>query len=286
MTNEPAFGPYGFEPDDAESANAGQGFWPGDPTADELDFRLGDFVPADAASERAEEAFWPGDLTVMAKHHTAPHGSHSFVVAHDRSMTWGVPGDPQVVAIVVAQDLSLNTFTFESTYHATVAFAQNWLIERGCPPEPIAQVDGNFMRPVDDLTVRIEQQIRESGARYEVLASQTSDFDPCETWTLTRDSSTDQAPIRVFLEEGDPEAHKYTMREGAFADEDTARDWLEDRSSPLPQPPAYRDEAAALRAGVALTRSAGVRALPKAGLDARPAPSVQTARQPSPRRPM
>ncbi|WP_405988384.1 glycosyl hydrolase [Streptomyces sp. NBC_00986] len=285
MTNGHPFGPYDFEPNDTDSAYPEQGSWPTDPAADELDFRLDDFEPADTASERAEEAFWPGDLTVLARHHTTPYGSHSFVVAHDRSITWGIPGDPQVVAIVVARDLSLNTFTFESAYHATVAFAQNWLIERGCPPEQITQVDGNFMKPADDLTVRIEQQIRESGARYEILASHTSDFDPCETWTLTRDSSSDQAPIRVFLEEGDVDAHTYTMREGAFADEDTARNWLEDRSNPLPQP-AYRDEAAALRAGVALTRSAGVSALPKTGLDTHLARSAEAARQPSPRRPM
>jgi len=291
MSNEPAFGPYDFGPYDFEPTDAGskdteQGFWPGDLTADELDFRLDAFEPADTASERAEEAFWPGDLTVLAKHHTTPHGSHSFVVAHDRSITWGIPGEPQVAAIMVARDLSLNTFTFESSHHATVAFAQNWLIERGCPPEQITQVGGDFMKPADDLTVRIEQQIRESGTRYEVLSSQTSDFDPCETWTLTRDSSATQAPIRVFLEEGDPDAHTYTMREGAFADEDAAQHWLDDRTSPLPQPPEYRDEAAALRAGIALTRSAGVSALSKTGLDAHHAPPTETARQQGSRRSM
>ncbi|WP_405848485.1 glycosyl hydrolase [Streptomyces sp. NBC_01518] len=284
MSNEPAFGPYDFGPTDSVSVDATQGFWPGDPTADELDFRLDDFEPADAASERAEESFWPGDLTVLAKHHTTPNGSHSFVIAHDRSITWGVPGEPQVAAIMVARDLSLNTFTFESSHHATLAFAQNWLVERGCPPERIAQVGEAFMKPADDLTVLTEQQIRESRTRYEVLDSHTSDFDPCETWTLTRDSSTDQAPIRVFLEEGDADAHTYTMREGAFADETTARNWLEERSSPLPQPPKYPDEAAARRAGVALTRSAGVSALPKTGLDARHVPPTETARQQGSRR--
>jgi hypothetical protein len=281
MSDEPSFGPYDFEPADAK-----QEFWTGNPAADELDFHLDDLEPADAASERAEQGLWPGDLTVLAQHHTTPNGSHSFVVAHDRSITWGVPGEPQVAAIMVARDLSLNTFTFESSHHATLAFAQNWLVERGCPPEQIIQVGGDFMKPADDLTVRTEQQIRESGARYELLDSHTSDFDPCETWTLTRDSSTDQAPIRVFLEEGDTDAHTYTMREGALADEDAARNWLDDRTSPLPQPPEYRDEATALRAGVALTRSAGVSARPKAGVDAHHVPPTETARQQGSRRSM
>ncbi|MFJ2158138.1 glycosyl hydrolase [Streptomyces sp. NPDC087856] len=286
MRAQPAFGSYDFQPADANSVDAQQEFWTGNPVPDELDFHLDDLEPADAASERAEQGLWLGDLTVLAQHHTTPNGSHTFVLAHDRSITWGVPGEPQVAAIVVARDLSLNTFTFESSHHATVAFAQNWLVERGCPPERITQLGEDFMKPADDLTVRTEQQIRESGTQYEALDSHTSDFDPCETWTLTRDSSTDQAPIRVFLEEGDADAHTYTMREGAFPDEAAARNWLENRSGPLPQPPQYRDEAAARRAGVALTRSAGAAAIPKAGLDTHHTPPTGTAQQPGPRRPM
>ncbi|MFD4815008.1 glycosyl hydrolase, partial [Streptomyces sp. NPDC058418] len=134
--------------------------------------------------------------------------------------------------------------------------------------------------------VRIEQQIRESGARYEVLDSQTSDYDPCETWTVTRDSNAAQAPIRVFLEEGDNDAHTYTMREGAFADEDAARHWLDDRSSPLPPPPEYRGDGAALRTRAALTRSTSPSAIPKAGLGTSTAPSVNTDQRPNPRRSM
>ncbi|MGV4927600.1 glycosyl hydrolase (plasmid) [Streptomyces sp. BHT-5-2] len=248
---------------------------------DELDFHLDDFEPADADSEYAEQRFWAGDLTVLAEHHTAPNGSDSFVLAHDRSVTWGVPGEPQIQAIKVVRDLNQNTFTFESAYHPTVSLAQNWLIERGCPSERISQIDDGFMKPADDLTTRIEQRLRTSGNRYKVLDSYTSDFDPCETWTLTRDSIAAQAPIRVFLEEGDFDSHTYTMREGAFADEDAARQWLDDRSSPLPRPPAHLGDAAAIRARAALTRSAGVSAIPKAGLDAHSTPSAGTTQRPS-----
>ncbi|MFF5962853.1 hypothetical protein ACFY64_03705 [Streptomyces collinus] len=77
------------------------------------------------------------------------------------------------------------------------------------------------------------------------------------------------------------------MREGAFADEAAARHWLEDRSSPLPQPPDYRGEAAARLTRAAVTRSAGASATPKkAGLDTGNAPSAGTAQRPNPRRPM
>ncbi|MFH9267208.1 glycosyl hydrolase [Streptomyces sp. NPDC017546] len=229
----------------------------------ELDFHLDDLAPADADSEYAEQQFWSGDLTVLTEHHTAPHGSHSYVVAHDGSVTWGVPGEPQVAAIKVARDLSLNTFTMETAYHATVPFAQNWLIEHGCPPEQITEVGAGFSTPADDLTVRIETQIRESGTRYEVIESQTSDDDPCEAWTLTRDSQAAQAPVRLFLEEGDSNAHTYTLREGTFPDEETALRWLDDRSTPLPQPPDHLGETAALRTRAALARSAGSSEIPK-----------------------
>ncbi|MFD9814892.1 glycosyl hydrolase [Streptomyces sp. NPDC059080] len=247
--------------------------------SNDLGFSLDDFEPADADSEYLEQQFWTGDLTVLAEHHTTPNGSHSFVLAHDGSATWGVPGAPQIRAIMVARDLDQNTFTFESAYHSSVAFAQNWLIERGCPPER-TQVGGDFMKPADDLTTRVEERLRTSEDRYEVLDSFTSDFAPCETWTLTRDSTAARAPVRVFLEEGDFESPTYTMREGAFADEDAARQWLDDRSSPLPQPPEHREHATALRTCAALTRSAGASAVPKAGPDARSAPSAGTTQRP------
>lgn len=168
-----------------------------------FDFDLDELAPADAASEEAVERFWSGDLTALSQHHTTPNGSHSFVVAHDQSATWGIPGAPQVMAIAVARDLTRFTYTLETSHHATVSFAQNWLVERGCPPERIAKIRGGSLKPADDLTVWVERQIRESGARYEVLDNHTSDFDPCETWTLTRDSRADDAPIRVFHEEWD-----------------------------------------------------------------------------------
>lgn len=246
----------------------------------ELDFGLNGFQPADIDSAQAEHGLWAGDLRVLAEHHTAPDGSHSYVVAFDESATWGVPGAPQLVAVSLARDLDRRTFTLETACHASLPFAQNWLIERGCPPDQITTVDGDFMKAAEDLTLRVEQKIRDAGQRYEVLDTQTWDYDPCETWTMARDTLAAQDPIRVFLEEGNPEAFTYTVREGAFADEDTAQDWLDSRSSPLPQPPEDRGNADGPRTAAALIRSAGTAPATACGLDRDPMPSTVTAQRP------
>ncbi|MFB7109163.1 glycosyl hydrolase [Streptomyces sp. NPDC056291] len=252
----------------------------------ELDFRLDDFEPADAASELAESSLCAGDLTVLAEHHTTPKGSHSYLVAHDGTMTWGVPGEPQLVAIKITRDLRERAFTFETAHHASLAFAQNWLVERGCPPEPIAQVGADLIQPADELTVRVEQQIRAPGDRYKVMATQTSDYAPCETWTMVRDSGADHAPIRVFLEETAADALTYAVREGAFADEDAAQDWLDNRDGPLPEPPGCRGAGTVLRTRAALTRCTSPSSIPKTGLGTSTAPWANSAQRPNPRRPM
>nr|WP_203673458.1 MULTISPECIES: glycosyl hydrolase [unclassified Streptomyces] len=241
---------------------------------------MDDFEPADAASARAESNLWAADLTVLAEHHTAPTGSQSYLVAHDRSVTWGVPGDPQLVAIKIERDPGNRTYTFESASHATVSFAQNWLIERGCPPESIAQ-GTDFIAAADDLTVRVEEQIRASGDRYEVLDSRSWDYDPCESWTMVHDSSAAQAPVRVFLDEGDLKANTYTVREGAFADREPAQEWLDNRDGPLPEPPEYRRDATALRTRAALSRSTGPAVDPQGGLNTDTVPSASASQRPT-----
>ncbi|MFD7130582.1 glycosyl hydrolase [Streptomyces sp. NPDC059894] len=251
---------------------------------DAFDLALAGLAPADAASEEAVEKFWSGDLTALSQYPTTPHGSHSFVLARDRSVTWGIPGAPQVMGIAVVRDLSQRTFTLETSYHASVPFAQNWLVERGCPPKQIPLVRDDYAKPADDLTLQVEQQIRQSGTRYEVLDTHTSVSDPCETWTLARDSHADQAPVRVFHEEWDHDASTYTMREGAFADVGAARSWLDDHSEPLPEPPEYSDHNGAVVrariARIALARSAGAPAQPKAGLDAPHTPTAGQVQRP------
>ncbi|MBZ6093609.1 glycosyl hydrolase [Streptomyces olivaceus] len=239
---------------------------------DIVDFGLDDLSPVDDDSEEAMEALWTGDLTVLSQHHTTPNGSHSFVLAHDRSVTWGIPGEPQLVAIAVARDLRQSTFTFETSHHATASFAQNWLAERGCPLDRIALHGGDYIKPADDLTLQVEQQIQKSGTRYEVLDTYTSDDNPSETWTLVNDSQATQAPVRLFYEEWNHGAGTYTMREGAFPDVGVAQTWLDERSEPLPEPPEYSDHNGAVVrariARIALSRSAGTSPTPQTGLDA------------------
>ncbi|SCK47135.1 hypothetical protein YWIDRAFT_07463 [Streptomyces sp. SceaMP-e96] len=116
-------------------------------------------------------------------------------------------------------------------------------------------------------TSRSEQQIQKSGTRYEVLDTYTSDHDPSEAWTLVRDSRATRAPVRLFYEEWNHGADTYTMREGAFADAGVAQTWMDERSGPLPEPPKYSN-GAAVRARIALARSAGVCATPQTGLGA------------------
>jgi hypothetical protein len=254
----------------------------------EPDFALGGLDPADIGSEQAESVLWAEDLQVLAEHHT-PDQSRSYVVAHDTSVTWGVPGSPQVAAITISRDLDRGTFTLDSEYHAGLPFAQAWLIERGCPPEQITVPDGMFIEPADDLTRRVEQKIRAAGQRYDVLDTYTRDYDPYESWTLVRDTLADQDPVRVFLEQGNPKTFTYTVREGAFPDEDTAQDWLDDRSTPFPQAPEDHLDAATLRTRAALARSTGrPGSVTVCGLDSlpatAPAPAPVSVQRPDPGR--
>ncbi|MFE3519621.1 hypothetical protein [Streptomyces sp. NPDC059166] len=133
----------------------------------------------------------------------------------------------------------------------------------------ILDFDLDGLSPVDDLTVQVDPQTQRPGARCEVLDTYTSGDDTSESWTLVRDSRAAQAPVRLFHEEWDHDAGKYTMREGAFADVGVARAWLDERSEPLPESPEYSDHiGAVVRSRVTLSRSAGTSPTPQTGLDA------------------
>jgi hypothetical protein len=248
-----------------------------------VDFALDDLEPADLDSEQAAGVLWSGDLTVLAQHHASDR-SRSFVVAHDESATWGLPGASQITAIAITRDVDKRTFTFEFDYHAGLPFAQAWLIERGCPPDRIALPRNVHIEPADDLTQQIEQKIRDARQRYVVLDAYTRDRPHYESWTLARDTLTARDPIRVFVEESTPGSITYTVREGAFPDEEAAREWLDNRDGPLPQPPEEPTDTAALRAQAALARSAGAPHATTCGLDRGYAPSTPPLRPPAPGR--
>jgi hypothetical protein len=249
----------------------------------DLDFGLDGLEPADVEAAQAEGIVWAGDLTVLAEHHT-PDRSRSFIVAHDEAATWGVPGAPQVAAIAITRDVEQGTFTFTFTYHAQHPFAQAWLIARGCPPGQIALPSGYF-EPADDQTRQLEDKIRAGGQQYVVLDTHTRDDQPpYESWTLARDTAAAQSPVRVFLEQSVPRSVAYTLREGAFPDEDAARDWLHHRDSALPQPHERRVDTDALRVRAAVALSANAPRPSEREPGPSPAPSSPAVPPPSPGR--
>ncbi|MCC9707114.1 glycosyl hydrolase [Streptomyces sp. MNU76] len=249
-------------------------------------FRLDGLTPADESSAEAEGdiELWDDLFSALAEHHT-PDGKQSFFVIHDGSATWGIPGAPQLIALHVTRDLTARTFRIEQADHPTVPFAQLWLAGRGCPPDALQLPEDQHVEPADALTVRIEGQIRHSGARYEIKDHYTHDSVPYETWVMVRDSDPSAAdlPVRIFLEEADLDAFTYTLREGAFRDGTSASQWLFDRDTPLPEPSEHlisadrRTRAALARS--ATGRPATVASVPAPPLGPAPSPHAQSHRR-------
>ncbi|MFF4520524.1 glycosyl hydrolase [Streptomyces bluensis] len=242
-------------------------------------FRLDGLAPADESSAEAEGdiGLWDDLFSALAAHHT-PDGKQSFLVIHDGSATWGIPGAPQFIALHITRDLATRTFRIEQADRPTVPFAQLWLAGRGCPPDAIQLPKDQHIEPADALTTRIECQIRHSGARYEIKDHYTHDSVPCETWVMVRDSDPSAAnlPVRIFLEATDLDVFTYTLREGAFRDGTRANQWLFDRDTPLPEPPEHVTSADRLTR-VALARSTSGRPAAAASV---PAPPIGPALSP------
>ncbi len=223
------------------------------------DYRLDGFAPADQAAADARDYLdlAGDDFHVLADHHTAD-AAHSFLVVHDSSATWGVPGAPQLVSLHITRDLQARTFRIEHAQHAMLPFAQRWLVARGCDPAAIRLPEGRYGRPADALTAQLEERIVCSGERYQILDHHTRDYGPHKIWVMVRDTdpSAAQRPIRLFLEEADLDTFTYTVREGAFQDGVSANQWLTDRDTPLPEPAQHLDTPDR-RTAAALSRSTG-----------------------------
>ncbi|MFD9967721.1 hypothetical protein ACFWYA_05985 [Streptomyces sp. NPDC059011] len=236
----------------------------------ELDLRLDGFGAAD---EQTEEAFWHAidgeqdSLIPLAEHHTAD-GTHSFYVLHNRAATWGIPGEPQLVALHLRRDLQAKTFRFDHAALPLPAMAQSWLIHRGCPQGAIGLLPGAGPPPADVTTRVLEQRLMGDGYRYAMGYSYTRD-DPDDMVTVVALRADDMVTVvalralderapslfRVVVEEVDTDAWTHTLREGGFATVRAALQWCEDRltgeAGPLPP----------VRLAAAATRPAG---LPKA----------------------
>ncbi|MFI9332427.1 glycosyl hydrolase [Kitasatospora sp. NPDC052868] len=218
----------------------------------DTDFRLDGLEPADEHTSELYDSTWVGDFKTISQHDV---GERSFIVAFDASATWGYPNMPNLASFDVVRDSGQATFNMHRSEHATFAFAQRWLVNRGCPPDALAPTI-DVPKAADELTIQVEDRIRRSGERLEVVDYQVIDGSDVEGWSIAVDRQDKNLPVRLFLETLQPDQYTYTVREGAFADHAAADNWLEQRSSPLPKAPEYRIDAEALRTSAALSRSA------------------------------
>jgi len=231
------------------------------------DFRISGYVPADRSVEQVLSALSAADLSTVVDHHTA---SASYLLMYDTTATWYHP-KPQVRTVAVYRCAESGTFALATASHSGIAFAQRWLADRGAPLEAISVAGNERARPADDLTERVEDKIRASGTRYELVQVFHEDLDDtCDAWTLVRDRAADHMPVRVFLQQGDLEERTYTVREGAFPDTATALAWLASRTEPLPvapqEPPTHRVAAARYRSAGASADSRDPQPVPPSGV--------------------
>lgn len=224
----------------------------------EPDFRLDGY---DAVNERVDEAFWQhidihqSEFILLADHHTHD-GEHSFYVMYDRSATYGMPGEPQIVALHLQRNPQARTFDFSHKVLPLPSMAQSWLIARGCPQETILLPEGMGTAPADQATRSLESRLRGDGDHFALLHSYTDDTsDRPKTTVLLRAVDEKAAmPFRVLLEETDAKARTHTLREGGFATFQAATEWWEahwnGENVPLPSasPAARRTEASAVSA--------------------------------------
>ncbi|MGW2822133.1 hypothetical protein ACWC24_14140 [Streptomyces sp. NPDC001443] len=212
----------------------------------------------EAADELTEEKFWHAIeieqymLTTLAEHHSAD-GARSFYVLHNGAVTWGVPGEPQIVALHLERDLKRKTFRFEHAALPLPAMAQSWLIHRGCPRDAIGLRPGMGTRPADDATHALEQRLMDDGDHFALVHSHTQD-DPDDMTTLVVLhvlDVCDPAPFRVLHEEVDTDALTHTLREGGFATAEEAFQWCDNRlnGEAAPLPPVRLEALLARRPG-------------------------------------
>ncbi|WP_330324647.1 hypothetical protein [Streptomyces pseudovenezuelae] len=213
----------------------------------EPDFRLDGY---EAVNDHVADQFWQhitieqDMLTLLAEHHTED-GEHSFYLMHNRAVTWGIPGEPQIAALHLKRDSAARTFHFTHKELPLPAMAQSWLIARGCPEDKILLPDGMGTTPANRATRALEKRLRSDGDHLALLTSYTHDAEPIETTVLLR-AIDEKAPLpfRVLLEEVDTDAWTHTLREGAFATFEAATQWWEahwnGETIPLPatSPPA------------------------------------------------
>ncbi|WP_329524494.1 hypothetical protein OG983_30700 [Streptomyces jietaisiensis] len=243
-------------------------------------FALDGLWPVDPPSLYDRRRVWEGDLSVLAEYHeTDGTGRNtSYLLAHDTSVTWSVPGQPQVASLVIRRDPQVGLYQFGLERHSLAPLGQAWLIARGCPPDPILRLAEGLPRPADEETRAVEARLLASADGLHIRDSWT---DGTETWVLAHDFGAAVLPARVFLEVPDLDAGTYRLTEGAFPTAVAARDWLRgDRVEALPPPPgpAFVDR----RTRAASARSVQLPSAPTRGSQFPPSPPLREPR-PGPR---
>ena len=235
------------------------------------DFRLDDLEPADQDTAALHYDIWEEEFEQISQHDV---GERSFIVAFDTKATWNpFPHMPNLAAFDIVRDTQQGTFSMRHSTHAGLAFAQNWLVNRDCPPDALAPSSEFAFKPADELTVRVEDRIRRSGERFQVVEEQAIDGADTEGWSIAVDRQDKDLPVRLLFEQVQPDRATYSVREGAFVDLVAADRWLEERSVPLPEPPEYGLDAGALRTRAALARTPAA-AVPRPGGSA-PSPAAK-----------
>ncbi|MGW5868286.1 hypothetical protein ACWFRJ_39775 [Streptomyces sp. NPDC055239] len=218
----------------------------------ELDLRLDGFDPADYQTEHAflHAIELNQDMLLPLAEHHSPSGGTSFYVLHDGSATYGIPGEPQIVALHLQRDPAEGTFRFEHAPLPLASMAQSWLIHRGCPPEAIDLNPDLGPPPADEATRALERRLMGDGDHYAYGHSYTSD-DPSDWVTVVALRAMNDAapsPFRVVVEEVDTEGWTHTLREGGFATVEEALRWCDERIAGTAGPlPPVRPTAAASR---------------------------------------
>lgn len=193
------------------------------------DFRLDGY---DAVNDRVAEQFsWcidigATDLTVLAEHHTDDQ-RHSYYVLHDGAVTWGIPGEPQLVTLHLQRDVQARTFRFQHEQLPLVPMAQSWLIARGCPKDAIGLRPDMGTDAADEATKALEARLASDGDHFALVTSYTSDDPDRMQITVLLAAIDDKAPLRfrVLLQEVDPEHWTHTLREGGFSTYEQATAW-------------------------------------------------------------
>ncbi|MFZ3548854.1 hypothetical protein ACODT3_25225 [Streptomyces sp. 4.24] len=205
------------------------------------DFRLDYYRGASDAVEEAFDSSIEADrdmLTTLAEHHAAD-ARHSFHVLHDGTATWGIPGQPQIIALHIARDPGTKTFTFE---HATLplpAMAQAWLVSQGCSREGIRLPPGMGTAAADEATSALQERLIGDADRFALVASYTNDTrdHPQVTVMLQALDEKDPHPFRVLVEEADLATYTHTLREAGFPTYDAAESYFNDPDPPQRTPP-------------------------------------------------